>query len=255
MNFIVSASTDVGITKKNNQDSLSVKVLNTPTGRMVFAIVCDGMGGLEKGEVASATVIKAFENWLLNRLPILSTVPIHSDQLREEWQKIVTDINEKIKAYGKRQGINLGTTAAVLLLTQTEYYIMNVGDSRVYEIYDKTVQLTNDQTFVAREIALGRMTPEQAKVDSRRNVLLQCIGASENVYPDFFVNRVKQNAVYLLCSDGFRHEITSEEIYHYLNPSQLINQGMMTNNTKRLIELNKQRQETDNITALLVKTY
>ena len=71
-----------------------------------------------------------------------------------------------------------------MLLTQTRYYIMNVGDSRAYELTDGLKQLTNDQTFVAREVALGNMTPEQALVDERRNVLLQCVGASDEVYPD-----------------------------------------------------------------------
>ena len=68
MNFIVSANTDIGITKSTNQDSLSVKVINTPLGRMTFAILCDGMGGLAKGEVASASVIRAFDQWLYNEL-------------------------------------------------------------------------------------------------------------------------------------------------------------------------------------------
>ena len=63
MNFIISATTDIGTTKKTNQDSLSMKVIRTPAGRMVFAVLCDGMGGLSSGEVASATVVKAFHEW------------------------------------------------------------------------------------------------------------------------------------------------------------------------------------------------
>ena len=61
MNYIISANTDIGIVKSTNQDSLSVKVINTSIGKMAFAILCDGMGGLEKGEVASASVIRAFD--------------------------------------------------------------------------------------------------------------------------------------------------------------------------------------------------
>ena len=116
-------------------------------------------------------------------------------------------------------------------------------------------QITNDQTFVAREIAQGHMTPEEAAVDSRRNVLLQCVGASDEVYPDMFFGDVAHNAIYMLCSDGFRHEITAEEIYAKLQPGVLFDDYTMQQNTISLIELNKQRQERDNISVSLVRTF
>ena len=90
MNFIVSARTDIGLTKTTNQDSLSMRVVNTPQGRMVFAVLCDGMGGLDKGEVASASVIRAFDNWLRNDLPTLCGAPIEDSVIRQQWNNIVT---------------------------------------------------------------------------------------------------------------------------------------------------------------------
>ncbi|MEE1077220.1 MAG: PP2C family serine/threonine-protein phosphatase [Acutalibacteraceae bacterium] len=255
MNFIVSANTDIGIAKSTNQDSLSVKVINTPQGRMTFAILCDGMGGLAKGEVASASVIRAFDAWVRNDLAVLCNAPIEDSVLRAQWNKIVTEQNKLIGGYGARQGIRLGTTAVIMLLTQTRYYIMNVGDSRAYEITDGLKQLTNDQTFVAREVALGNMTEEQAKTDERRSVLLQCIGASNEVYPDMFFGDVRLNAVYMLCSDGFRHEITKEEIYEKFQPNVLFDDATMSKHTIELIELNKQRQERDNISVVMVRTF
>ena len=255
MNFIVSANTDIGITKSTNQDSLSVKVINTPQGRMTFAILCDGMGGLDKGEVASASVIRAFDAWVHNELPVLCEAPIEDSTLRSQWDKIVTEQNKLIGGYGARHGIRLGTTAVIMLLTQSRYYIMNVGDSRAYELTDGLKQLTNDQTFVAREVALGNMTEEQAQTDERRNVLLQCIGASDEVYPDMFFGDVQSNAVYMLCSDGFRHEITAEEIYEKLQPNVLFDDNTMSKHATELIELNKQRQERDNISVLMVRTF
>ena len=71
MDFIVSATTDIGNIKDTNQDSYNVKVLNTEVGKMAFAVLCDGMGGLSKGEVASASVVKAFCSWVETRLPVL----------------------------------------------------------------------------------------------------------------------------------------------------------------------------------------
>lgn len=255
MNFIITANTDIGLTKSTNQDSVSVKVINTPQGRMAFAILCDGMGGLSDGEIASAAVIRAFDEWVYNTLPGLSRGPIEDYVIRQQWDRIVIDQNNRIKAYGSGRGIRLGTTVVAMLLTQSRYYLMNVGDSRAYELTDTIRQMTNDQTFVQREVDLGNMTPEEAAVDERRSVLLQCVGASEDVYPDFFFGDTQDNAVYMLCCDGFRHEITPAEMYQYLQPQQLLSEDSMNANSLALIELNKQRAERDNITVALVRTF
>lgn len=255
MNFIISANTDVGIAKSTNQDSLTAMVINTPQGRMAFCVLCDGMGGLEKGEVASASVINAFRGWAVNELPQLCNAPLEDSVIRSQWEAIITQQNNTIKAYGARQGVRLGTTAVVMLLTQNRYYILNVGDSRAYELTTQLRQITSDQTFVAREIALGHMTEAEALTDSRRNVLLQCVGASEEVYPDMFFGDVHPNTVYMLCSDGFRHEITAAEIYETLQPGVLFDDYTMQQHTISLIELNKQRQERDNISVALVRTF
>ena len=255
MNFIVTANTDIGIVKDTNQDGMSVKVINTSQGRMVFAILCDGMGGLAKGEVASTTVVSAFNDWVNNELPVLCNAPIEDSVIREQWEKIILEQNNLIKDYGAKQGIRLGTTIVVVLMTQTRYYMLNIGDSRAYEISDMLYQLTEDQTFVQREMNAGRMTEEEAKVDPRRSVLLQCVGASDYIYPDMFFGEVKDNAVYMLCSDGFRHEITPDEIYEKFQPNALLDVESMNENTRQLIELNKQRAERDNISVVLVRTY
>lgn len=255
MNFIVSARTDIGLVKSTNQDSLAMRVINTSQGRMVFALLCDGMGGLDKGEVASASVIRAFDHWLHNELPALCAAPIEDSTIRSQWNRIITEQNQAIKVYGARQGVRLGTTVVAMLITQNRYYILNVGDSRAYEISDTIRQLTADQTFVAREIALGNMTEEQARTDDRRNVLLQCVGASDEVYPDMFFGQPHGNAVYMLCSDGFRHEITPQEIFERLNPNVMLDEYSMNQNAEYLIGLNKARNERDNISVAMVRTF
>lgn len=255
MNFIISANTDIGIVKDTNQDGLSVMVLNTPQGRMAFAVLCDGMGGLAQGEVASATLVTAFRNWATEELPGLFGKEITETEIQKQWFRIVRQQNSKIKAYGARQGVRLGTTAVAMLLTQTRYFVLNVGDSRAYMLTDTIRQITKDQTFVAREIAMGRMTPEEAACHPRRNALLQCVGASEEVYPDLFCGEVQTNAVYMLCSDGFRHEISTDEIYSFLRPDVLLDEKTMQRYTLQLIEMNKQRRERDNISAVVVRTF
>lgn len=255
MDFLVSASTDIGISKKTNQDSYGVTVVNTQIGKMVIAVLCDGMGGLSKGEVASATVIDAFHKWTVTRLPELCKKPITDAVIQNEWNDIAFIYNEKIKNYGKSVGIDLGTTLAAILLTESRYYIINIGDSRVYEITDKAVVLTKDQTVVAREAELGIISEEQAKTDPRRSVLLQCIGASEEIVPDMFFGETKKDTVYMLCSDGFRHEISGEEIQQYLNPDRMQETSQMKQNMDALIEINKQRRERDNISVVSIRTY
>ena len=143
-----------------------------------------------------------------------------------------------------------------ILLTDTLYYVVNVGDTRVYELSRQGQRIiTKDHTVVHKEVEQGLITEEQAHMDPRRSVLLQCVGASETVYPDFLFGVPIQNAVYMLCTDGFRHEILPEEIYRYLQPDNMINQEVMKNNILTLIELDKQRNERDNISVITVRTY
>ncbi len=254
MEYLVAAETDIGLTKKSNQDSYCVRIYQSLQGKIVFAILCDGMGGLAKGEVASASVIHGFLKWADLRLPVLTSAFIDPEVIRRDWTKLAVQYNEKIKYYGATHGVSLGTTLTAMLLTESNYYIINVGDTRAYEICDQVCVLTRDHSLVAREIQLGNLTEEEAKVDPRRSVLLQCIGASNQVAPDMFFGQTKKNAVYLLCSDGFRHEISPIEIYQTLCPSRLQSSEKISDTLRALIELNKARRERDNITAIAVKT-
>lgn len=255
MNFIVSATTDIGLRKNTNQDSYHVRMIRSKQGKIVFAVLCDGMGGLAKGEVASASLVNAFCKWAEESLPALCENEIQYSELRNEWGYIVKEYNEKIKIYGKKCGVSMGTTVTAMLLTENRYFIVNVGDTRAYEIKDGIKLLTKDQTVVAREVELGNLTPEQAERDPRRSVLLQCVGASDEVYPDLFFGTIEKDAVYMLCSDGFRHEISEQEIYAYLNPGVMTSTTEMKQNMDSLIELNKQRLEQDNITAITIRTF
>lgn len=252
---MVSASTDVGIVKNTNQDSVSVQLLERDGKQFVLAILCDGMGGLQKGELASASVIHAFRSWCGQRLAALLQNDLQDGDIRREWTQVITDCNEKIKAYGRKNGVCLGTTATVLLLTQQRYYVANVGDSRAYELQTQVAQITRDQTVVAREVEMGILAQEQAETDPRRSVLLQCIGASEEVYADFFFGTPLGNAVYMLCSDGFRHKIASAEMLAYLEPCRMSSPENMRRNEQALIQLIKERNERDNITVATIRTY
>lgn len=253
MNFIGAGITDIGISKMTNQDSISIKIAKADTkGNIAMGIICDGMGGLDKGEVASATVIKRFEKWFKEELPkkiLIKTL----EEIGQEWSMILKELNYRIMQYGKQQNISLGTTFSGVLIIEEQYVIVHVGDSRIYQITEKLEQLTEDQTFIQREIKRGNMTLEQAKVDSRKNLLLQCVGASREVTPEIKTGDVNKNTVFMLCSDGFRHVLTEAEIYHNLSPNTLTDKSIMEYNSRQLIDLVKSRNEKDNITVGLIK--
>ena len=251
MRFIATADTDIGISKNTNQDSLLIKHAKTDIGEVLMAIVCDGMGGLSKGEVASATVIREFADWFENELPFeLENADMQI--IGSKWSLMLKDLNIKISEYGSEIGSSLGTTFSGILFIEDKYVLVHVGDSRIYHIGNSLNQLTTDQTFVAREISRGTMTPEQAKTDKRRNLLLQCVGASKVVEPQIICGNTDKGA-YMLCSDGFRHEISEAEIYESLNPVNLVKKEAMHSNVKYLIEQVKLRHERDNISVILVK--
>ena len=241
MHYMATADTDIGIKKQTNQDSILIKHGQCEKGEILLAVICDGMGGLKKGEVASATVVKKFSEWFDSELPF-ELKNLDMNIIADKWSLLLKDLNLKIAEYGQQDGIRLGTTFTGVLFIDDQYLAVHVGDTRLYQLDSGLKQLTTDHTFVAREIRRGNLTVEQAKKDKRRNMLLQCVGASERIEPEILTGTVQQGA-YMLCSDGFRHEISESEIYESLNPVNLINKEAMHNNVKYLIEQVKKRNE------------
>lgn len=255
MEYIAAYHTDVGISKKTNQDSLAIKIVNTKDGVVAFGIVCDGMGGLSKGELASKEVIMSFCNWFDNQLvDSVENGTFNENELVKQWNDIVQSENKRLGIFGEENHLMLGTTLSAMLMYKDQYYIVHVGDSRIYELASSVTQLTNDQTFIAREIAAGRMTEEQAKTDPRRSVLLQCVGASQIVEPEFTKGTIQRNAVYMLCSDGFRHQISNEEMMEKIGPVASTDEEKMKFGAIYLTELVKNRKESDNISVALIRT-
>lgn len=251
MQFAATADTDIGITKDTNQDSLLIKHADSPLGEILMAVVCDGMGGLAKGELASATVIREFARWFDEELPY-ELVHVDMQVIGGKWSLMLKDLNLKILEKAQEEHLSMGTTFTGILFVGEEYVIVHVGDSRVYYLGNTLRQLTTDQTYVAREVSRGTMTPEQARTDRRRNMLLQCVGASDRLEPEIITGHSERGA-YMLCSDGFRHEVTENEIFESLNPVNLFNKDAMHANAKYLIDQAKIRQEKDNISVILIR--
>lgn len=253
MNCYVAASSDIGNIKQTNQDSYLLKIVETNIGRIVFACLCDGMGGLEKGEVASGSVVNAFNDWITNKFPSICMRELTDDVIKDEWVKLVNEFNCKLREYGRKYGISVGTTLTAILITPKRYYIINVGDTRAYLLKNQIKCLTVDHTVIQSEIEKGNLTREDARNDPRRSVLLQCIGVLDSVYPDMYFGSVESKSVFLLCTDGFRHEISEKDIYDALSFKSTNNSNQLKMNINHLISVDKNRNERDNISALAIK--
>lgn len=255
MQFIAAGYSDTGNVKEINQDSLLIKIAQTSAGMTACSIVCDGMGGLKSGELASAFVINTFNDWFNRCLPSIITASDCLNIICDNWKRIIKECNKKIMEYGRSNGFNIGTTITGIIIINDMYLTINVGDSRVYMIKDKAAQLTKDQTVIEKELAAGRITAQEAKKDPRRSVLLQCIGATENVVPEFTRGTISSGSTIVVCSDGFRHEINEDEMYAYLSSGAIKDEQTGKNNLIQLVELVKKRGERDNITAAVIKAY
>lgn len=253
MNILTAYCTDIGNTKQVNQDALLIKTGTTGKADVMLLCVCDGMGGLSMGERASAHVIYRFSEWFDKNLPVIFQEETWTDAIREQWVELLEKANVNLAEFGTRHGVNLGTTCTAMLMIGLDYYVIHIGDSRIYEITEEIRQITNDQTVLAREIAMGRVLPQNAAEDARGSVLLQCVGASKNIDPQFFQGTVRKNAVYMLCSDGFRHKVSDKEFLKGFLPKDMTDERVMERQCGYFTELNKSREERDNITVVLAK--
>ena len=253
MEIIASYYTDVGSVKEINQDSLSVKVVNSPRGKIVFALVCDGMGGLEQGELASKEVVVAFNNWFPTQFAqMVAENSFSQENVYDQWQDLIEVMNSRLSEYADNQGMMMGTTLSVLLVYKGDYFICHVGDSRIYQIDQSVNRLTLDHTLVAQEVEMGRLTEEEALVDPRRSILLQCVGASGVIEPQYEKGTITGGVTFLLASDGFTHMISEEELYEYFRPEALTDKNTITDICEKATCLVKNRGERDNITVIAV---
>ncbi|MGM0838641.1 MAG: PP2C family protein-serine/threonine phosphatase [Bacillota bacterium] len=255
MAFLTAYHTDKGIKKQTNQDALLLKSARTPKGQVGLFIICDGMGGLTQGELASATVVEHMSKWFDHVLPGLLEQDAPDTELTARLELAIGEINQKILTYGEGSNVQLGTTLTALLVVYSRSYILvQIGDSRAYMLDGDTLtQLTKDQTLVQREFERGNITEDQARVDPRRNVLLQCVGATKELKPVISTGKVESGSGFLLCSDGFYHEMTDGELVASLQPEVITSEDALQNTVKDLVEKVKARKEKDNISVIFTQ--
>lgn len=252
MRFTVTCDSDIGRMRKQNQDAVAVKHISANSKEVVFAVLCDGMGGLEEGEIASASVVNSFLEWF-DKFYIKKIDKYDETVIFSDWEFIIKKINSALYKYGDKRGIKIGTTVTIMLICNMDYYILNIGDSRAYELTHTIRQLTIDHSLVAKEVRAGRLSLEEARFDSRRNQLLRSVGVTKDTRADLFKGKVSDGAVYMLCCDGVRNKVYDEELLYYFHPVVMTDKNVMKNNINYVFELNKFRKENDNMSVILIK--
>lgn len=250
MKFKVDYYTDKGLIKDNNQDALIIKTAKSKYGRIGMFGVCDGMGGLSSGEIASSTVVRGLSIWVDKEFSNIDFLTITNEEIFTLINEQVSLLNEKIINYGIEKGKQLGTTLSLLIIVRDKYYICQVGDSRIYLIRNNISQLTKDQTFVQREIDNGNLTKEEGRKHNKRNVLLQCIGVRKDMAPVYTTGEVQELDKYLLASDGLYKSVDDLEFNKYISNNEISG----SNNISRdIVNLSMARGERDNITSIIVE--
>lgn len=258
LHFISEMHSDIGICRPVNQDACCVRMMKTGGYSLVLAAVCDGVGGLQEGEYASKSTIQFLNNWF--DYTVSRNIQGKSQEqlmhyLRGEMEQCIQKQNRLVYEYAQDKGIRTGTTLTLLFIINQQYITAQIGDSRAYRISRGLQQLTEDQSMVEREIKAGRLSRQEAKHDRRRNVILQCVGASEKLQIVYESGIIEDGDVFFLCSDGFVHELEDEEIKELLNPALLVSSASIKKRLMDAVSLVKRRGERDNITVALVKAY
>ncbi len=236
----VAALSDVGMVRSNNEDSFAYD-----PARQVY-VVCDGMGGMASGEVASQMAVAAFLHTIAAGE---GTTP-----LEMMLHQAITAANDAVHRAGQQpEHKGMGTTlvAAHIDLDTSKLFLGNVGDSRAYLLHNgQCMQLTVDHSYLNELIRTGVVAVENAAtvdLHGMQSVITRAIGVSPTVDPDFFSVDLVPGDIVLLASDGLTRYIDQTEI------GQVVNCMDLSLSAESLIALAKKRGGADNITALLLQ--
>jgi len=229
--------TDTGLIRKRNEDAFIVRP------DLSFGAVADGMGGEQKGEVAS----RIFVETALEVFSGSSTIS-GEEELSRIVQRAFGVANERILAWaGKNKVEKMGCTAELIAFCGPAYVLGHVGDSRTYSLRrGQLKQLTRDHSLVQEQLDQGVVTPAQAQKSRWRNVILRAVGTEDSLAVDLLKGTITPGDLFLLCSDGLTNMVEDVVI-------QDIMTGPLAPESKvdRLIEMAKRAGGQDNITAVL----
>ena len=234
--------TDRGVVRKDNQDCCLVKSLDTA----ILAVVCDGMGGHNAGDVASNMAMNVFSEVVTDGFSSCST-PSRLDELMLHAATLANRavFEESLDSPAFR---GMGTTLVAAVVDRGQATIANVGDSRAYLLSEvQAVQITNDHSLVAEMVQRGDLTEEEAERFPGRNMITRAVGTEDTVSTDLFHIELREGEFLLLCSDGLSNLVRPVEMQfeavHGLEPETCCS---------RLVQIALERGAPDNVTVVLL---
>ena len=215
-----SSGTDIGLSRENNQDSLLVNLEHK------FFLVADGLGGHSSGEVASSIALETVHRFMVENI---QNPPSHSVSFRKKplqvMRKAFEKANEEVLNQSKKhvQLRGMGTTMVMVWVHESQVYIGNVGDSRVYLFREGHLwQLTDDHSLMTADMKKSFDTQEAIdKNMQKKNVLTQSLGITHRVNIDIVTRNINEGDTYLLCSDGLHGLVSDQIISDILNTKDL----------------------------------
>jgi len=240
----VSALSDIGCVRTNNEDSFGYD----PS--LGLYLVCDGMGGMASGEVASAQAVAILLQHFAGSSRASS--PAAALPVSTRLLQAIVAANDAVWHDGQLpQHQGMGTTLVAAARDRETLVIGNVGDSRAYILQDGLCQqLTVDHSYLNELIRSGGLTLESARtanLNGMESVITRAIGAAAKVEPDFFSIDLTPDTLVLLATDGLTRYLLQDEI------AAILLAGPFESTAAILIDLAKQRGGQDNITCLLLR--
>lgn len=230
--------TDIGAVRNDNQDSFQIQWLD---GQTALAVVCDGMGGARAGNVASRMAVDEF----------VKAVQSGGDEA--DWEQVllsaVQQANGAVHAMSLAEEAyrGMGTTLVAALITPARIYVINIGDSRGYQITGgELAQVTRDHSLVEDLVDRGEITPEQARVHPRKNLITRALGVDRTVKADLF-QLPNEGGYLILCSDGLSNMVTDEELRREVIAED------KESCCRRLLALALDRGAPDNVTVVIAQ--
>jgi len=237
-------ATDTGRARSNNEDSVSLDEVNA------LAVLADGMGGYNAGEVASGMAtgfIKTELGRWLQEVSASATDP----EVRRAMDICVDNANRAIfnAANANPQYAGMGTTLVVAVFRGTRMLVGHVGDSRCYRLRGgRLTQLTRDHSLLQEQIDAGLITPEQASFSANKNLVTRAVGVEDTVLLEIHQHEVHPGDVYLMCSDGLSDMLPDESLAQLLQGYDSLEEA-----GHALISAANDAGGKDNIAVILVR--
>lgn len=235
--------TDIGLVRKENQDAY---LLCEKDGHTV-CVVCDGMGGVAGGQLASRLAAETFTSQL-NTILSANMTP---EQLREASSYAVAMANQAIcsAAENEEDYQHMGTTLVSAVSFGGGAVLCNVGDSRAYHISEQgIVRITKDHSLVESMVDRGDITEEEARRHPNRNLITRALGPDMDSQCDGYICPMAAGEYLLLCSDGLVETVTDQEMLF-----EVLHGGQAEDCLERLLNIAKTRGAPDNITGVLMR--